>query len=715
MSTLTPFIKRLFFLLAVGVFLFLPIQAHWNNPLPYLQTNKVLAANTYPTPIVDQFNANEKITEYKDDTAEDTNILEDVVAYAIEGVAHLIFSASAMFLTMAGFLLDKSIAISIDGGVLKNISTIETAWVICRNVTYLFFIFVLLYIAIQTVLGLSTGKTKSMLATVIGVALLMNFSLFFTRVIIDSGNIFAVTLWNKIQVDGKVVGPSAVFAEGLKPQSLIDNINGKDGGKPLKLSTSNYIIVYLGGALVMGIATYVFLAGAVLMLLRTIQFIFLSIFSPLAFAALILPRTSDKFKSWLKKLIDETLLAPIFLFMIYLVTLLIDSGDILGMTGSSGSGFAGAFSGHPDNFAIMLNYFVIIALLLMSLSVAKSLSTESVGTASRWGKLGTGAVVGASIAAGGYAGRQTFGALGRNISKREDLQATAKLSGLKGSLARGSIALADKAKEGSFDVRSTRIGQYVASGAGNVPIGKARGEGGYEKSGSMKSSLVNFIPGSTAKGYIGTARAKAAEERALKLFKDNPEDQAEYLRKTLGTQYNKEKDKFEYVYDSAPSAKALRTRIARESKVAQDKKLVTSGLKSISGSGVVNDPTTAHEQALAFHEARNAVRRLSGDDISKLDIYDTSKPENKEIWSQLSPNQLSAIARNPDISQDSINAIGNHIATTRGQDPTIRKFFTESAKRPDSRWFEVQLPPPAQTPPTQLNLRPSSRRTRRVP
>ena len=62
------------------------------------------------------------------------------------------------------------------------------------------FIFLLVYAGIRLILGVGKFNAKSMIVNVILMAVLINFSLFFTKIIIDAGNITARIFYNAIEV-----------------------------------------------------------------------------------------------------------------------------------------------------------------------------------------------------------------------------------------------------------------------------------------------------------------------------------------------------------------------------------------------------------------------------------------------------------------------------------------------------------------------------------
>ena len=74
---------------------------------------------------------------------------------------------------------------------------------VTRDLANMFFIFILLYIAIATILEIAAYNAKALLARLIIVALLLNFSLFFTRVIIDASNIWGSAFYDRISSASK--------------------------------------------------------------------------------------------------------------------------------------------------------------------------------------------------------------------------------------------------------------------------------------------------------------------------------------------------------------------------------------------------------------------------------------------------------------------------------------------------------------------------------
>jgi hypothetical protein len=316
-------------------------------------------------------------------------------------LASLIFKLVGLFFTSMAYVLDIAIASTIST-VPYKISTIDIAWTAVRDLSNMFFIFVLLFIAIQTILGLAGGSAKRWLSHVIIAALLINFSLFLTGVVIDAGNILAMGFWDKMQTTQAGATDSSAsmqLMQGLKLQTIGDP---KDAtGKPIEQSQQVQLFAYIGGSLVMLVAGYVFLAGAVMMIIRTVTLMILMIVSPFAFLGFALPKGGGFANQWFSKLISNTFVAPAFLAMLYIDSLIINSTDLNTMTKADATKFGAAFGGDPSSLAIIYHYVLVIILILASLTVANAVSSGAGSTGGAWAKKILGGGAAAGFAGGG--------------------------------------------------------------------------------------------------------------------------------------------------------------------------------------------------------------------------------------------------------------------------------------------------------------------------
>ena len=117
---------------------------------------------------------------------------------------YLVFFWPSYYLVyFAGTLFDTAIVFSISGQAMDTSanSMIAVGWTTIRDLINLFFIFILLYAAISTILQYGNFQLKNVLAKIIIAALLINFSLMIGKMVIDASHILAWEFYNRIDVN----------------------------------------------------------------------------------------------------------------------------------------------------------------------------------------------------------------------------------------------------------------------------------------------------------------------------------------------------------------------------------------------------------------------------------------------------------------------------------------------------------------------------------
>ena len=454
---------------------------------------------------------------------------------------NIIFGLSTLFFAVAAALLDMTIAQSLSSTMLNNLTTINTGWGLVRDVGNMFFIFILLYIAIATILQATSFNWKKTLGNLIIAALLINFSLFFTKVIIDVSNVFAVTFYNSMKTTVNGVdhyGPSVILKEGLNLKTTFDSIDEKKalGGPDLELNNMTRGVIWLFGAIFQMIAGFVFLAGAMIFLKRTIAFIFLMILSPIGFIGFVLPATKKFSDMWWKGITENAVIAPVFLFMLYLVCGIIRGGNLISMNGTDKSSLAMAFTGDADHFVIILNFFVLIGLIWGALVISQAVSEKTASSSISF----AGKMTGGMLTGGAMAGRQIGGRAGRWVSENETLKKGATSgSGITRVASRMALQGGDAAAKSSWDTRNTGAGKMAIDGfkgmssmSGTGPIsvgaGQNKGKGGVvaarsaqdEKIARSRQNLGNIIGKDQEGDPRMTERTKMEEVMVEKKVKD---------------------------------------------------------------------------------------------------------------------------------------------------------------------------------------------------
>ena len=343
------------------------------------------------------------------------------------------------FLYLAGFIFDQSMQFTLNiSELMKSIPVVDIGWKIFRDLANVFFIFILLWIALSTILGLNSGKTKELIVHLVVVALLMNFSLFITKTIIDGSNIIALHFYNLIvnsQTTGanQIMTPqgsmSGAFMEGLKIQTLYDSraigepgkeragwgtrlknaaintVAGTITGSPVAgvvagvatlaggnvINWGKIILIGIFGSALMLIAAYVFLVGAVLMLIRAVVLMFVMMLSPLAFLAFAMPFAEKFVDPWKEALIKQCIFAPAFMTLSYVVVKTIQSPAFKGVTSITmgEASLATAFTtGAGEGITLIINFLLVIGLMLGCILVAKKLEVHGLEFAKTVGAKG---------------------------------------------------------------------------------------------------------------------------------------------------------------------------------------------------------------------------------------------------------------------------------------------------------------------------------------
>ncbi len=240
---------------------------------------------------------------------------------------------------------------------LQNAPIVKEGWRILRDLVNMFFVLVLLAIAFATILRLESYGMKSLLPKLIGVALLINFSLIISGVFIDFSGVLTnffledepekffedistqiglpriqvtnadapVSYWQSCWLAGDpdCQGRFKTKKECKDSTSLLktcvekttskvdwDNINSDAYWEVIKSLIFSIIFTV--------IAAFVFGALAFFLIVRILAIWFLLILVPLAWFFWILPTTSGLFTKWWNNFVKWVFFAPAAVFFIWL-------------------------------------------------------------------------------------------------------------------------------------------------------------------------------------------------------------------------------------------------------------------------------------------------------------------------------------------------------------------------------------------------------------
>lgn len=253
-----------------------------------------------------------------------------IVYWIGPGLASLIAGLAAHFFDIVTHLSLDSNAYALD--------FLSMAWETVRDLANIAFIFILIYIAITIMLEADSANAMKMLATLVVMAVLVNFSFFITRVVIDGGNILGVQFYNRISADSlskqDLSGRSTSGVKDLTspilntvaPQKLFNEPTFRAWATQPGVWGLTILItlsfLFISIAIIYWILAFAFLQAGIKFLLRTVGLWFVIIAAPLAFAARVL--TNNKvargwYDKWQYSLVSFSLYPAVFLFVYWII------------------------------------------------------------------------------------------------------------------------------------------------------------------------------------------------------------------------------------------------------------------------------------------------------------------------------------------------------------------------------------------------------------
>lgn len=440
------------------------------------------------------------------------------MAALVSFLGSLFLSIGAAVLQLAGWIFDwmvKYIVVSFGQTIrdMRILDAITAGWTVFRDFANILIIGFFVFIAISIILGLSEFGQKRLIANVLVVAVLMNFSLLFTKLIIDGSNFVAYQVYTQIaSSNGQTTGQFNISERILTPMGISEvwNTYGlvRDVSVKQNSGAAAFAFGLIGGMLLLAIAA-VLLYGCFLIAARGIMFIFLMLTAPIAFATYLIPTLSRGeygWNSWWRMLINNAAFGPLLMILLAISLSILNAaggrasvplGDIIASPGAGGA----------DAWMTILVYIIGIGLIFTSLKLASSFAgAAGAGAGGAFGALrfaswspfaGSAALIGAGLRRQ-LGGRAAF----RSLELESEIAEQRKRANKRG------LSPEDKYKEnrelmrllkqkGAADKTATREFNLE-----NTALGKALIKAGMPK-----------VAGDT-KGGFAEPRKKAADEAA---------------------------------------------------------------------------------------------------------------------------------------------------------------------------------------------------------
>lgn len=406
---------------------------------------------------------------------------------------------TSWFAAIAGVFFDFAADMSLTSSTYVS-AVINNAWVIARDLANMAFVFLLIYLAFQLILNLEGVGVGKSLAKIIAVALLINFSFFFSRVVIDVSNILAHQFYDKIAgpstistdpngVTKEVRGISSNIMEGINVQSLFKADNNAGGSQFSRFVEEQrqkgsagfglLAMLFIMFGVMNIILMFVFFAASFQLVARIVVLWIAIILSPLGFVSFAIPGAGGLTSKWWDFLLKNAFFAPAFFLLLYIIVAMVSgtcnasgcSPSILG--GDLAASLSTQLSANSSTLyqvaqamaLILLRLALVAGLLFAALKSGEYIGATGASKMASWGKkYGVGTTVGLAA----WGARNTVGRGAYVLSRNAALRDAASNNAFARTLWRGARATGSA----TFDARSL-------PGAGDLGAGKAGGKGGF--------------------------------------------------------------------------------------------------------------------------------------------------------------------------------------------------------------------------------------------
>lgn len=524
---------------------------------------------------------------------------------------YVIYTPVKWFAGLLGMLFDFFLGYSLSDTSYRAEFAIR-GWQIVRDISNIFFIIILVWTGLSTVFGGGVNM-KKVVSNLILNALIINFSLFGTRVIIDISNVVARVFYKSVHVcegpceknaDGtfknlktgpggvtplseKIIGsfnPQKIFSTAIlnSDNATKSNITGGVNGNTVRTNADGdvitdtddqedpldrndyatyFIVVSLIATAILVAVAMMFWKTAFFFLGRVIGLYIAMIFAPFAVLTrgnmpLVGGIKDLSWDNWLKDLTNYAMLAPIFVFFLYVIYSFLDT-DFLKIS----FGDLNNASFMTMVISITVPMLIVYFMIQQGVKIAEKYAGK-IGEMVQSGAMKVAGLAG-GVALGGTAlmGGRLLGA-GANVLNKSRVGAKLRDAAPNSWLARKALGGLNSASAGSYDVRQTSLGKNLFKQMGidtnqkslNALKGVGLGLGTDQRKGGFEADVK---------------RRKESREKDAKLFEEKMSDKD--IEKYNEKQKAKRDKKVDKIVDTAIAAKSGKTKADIEAMKTTDK------------------------------------------------------------------------------------------------------------------------------------------------
>lgn len=260
---------------------------------------------------------------------------------------------------------------------------VDTIWTAVRDIFNLTFIFALVYLGFKMILNSDDASTKKWLANIIIAALLVNFSLFITKFIVDFSNILATQILLAFPTvpggGGDVYNISGLFMQIFGVTSVWDGewINAN----PASGQPGAYLYIF-GTAIILLITAFVFIAGAMMLFIRFIALSLYMVMSPLMFLGHVLPQFKSVSNKYWSGFLGRAFYAPVYILLLYFSAMILNA---LPTSGTLASSLTKNGQQIDSVEGILMVFTIGAGFMIASITVANKMSVDGAGQAVKLG------------------------------------------------------------------------------------------------------------------------------------------------------------------------------------------------------------------------------------------------------------------------------------------------------------------------------------------
>lgn len=436
---------------------------------------------------------------------------------------------------------------------LQILDGLKKAWALFRDISNIAIIGIFVFVAIMTILGSAEYGAKRLVARVLIVAILINFSFLFSQIIVEGANFISAQFWKGMPASVQSQGTAQSFLKTFGMENVWTE-SRKLTDQAAKQSDSGWAAFFYGliaGSALLGVAI-VLLYGVFVISARALLMIFAMLTSAIAFASFLLPNTSQQayigWSAWWSNLIKAALFGPLLMIFLWITMTILGNVQLQ----AKGAGNAvGALAHDPSQmkdpaaWGSIVLLMIATGMLFIAIRAAGSFASGIGGF-----NLAGGLPLAISSRLAGVIGRNTLGWGATAMGYRNEKwlsQARMERDRVRASFDRGEASAAqvaraeravrnlvkdsavyDKISKSTFNAANTRLGKDLVKSLGVSGIaGKGESYGAYADRKAKEAAKKAEKETSTGDEKKSTI---ADEQKAMGVLRDTAQKTLESAR-----------------------------------------------------------------------------------------------------------------------------------------------------------------------------------------